>query len=48
LDAVKPGRRSDDEITLYKAMGHAIEDHVATALVLEQASQDGVYETLEL
>ena len=48
LAGIKPGRRSDDQITLYKAMGHAIEDHVATALVLEQANRAGEYATLEL
>jgi len=30
----KPGRTSDEQITIYKAMGHAIEDQVATEIVL--------------
>jgi ornithine cyclodeaminase/alanine dehydrogenase-like protein (mu-crystallin family) len=39
LAAIRPGRRSDDEITVYKAMGHAVEDHVATELVLSEAQR---------
>jgi alanine dehydrogenase len=35
----KAARRSDDEITVYKAMGHAIEDHVATELVLRRSAR---------
>ncbi|HSR22692.1 MAG TPA: ornithine cyclodeaminase family protein [Candidatus Eisenbacteria bacterium] len=36
-----PGRESDDEITVYKSMGHAVEDAAAAALVLERASSSG-------
>jgi ornithine cyclodeaminase/alanine dehydrogenase-like protein (mu-crystallin family) len=32
-----PGRTSDVEITVYKSMGHAVEDAAAAALVLERA-----------
>jgi alanine dehydrogenase len=37
LSGSHPGRTSDDEITVYKSMGHAVEDAVAAALVLERA-----------
>lgn len=33
----KPGRRDDSEITLYKSMGHAMEDLVAANLVYQKA-----------
>ena len=39
LAGLKAARRSDEEITVYKAMGHAIEDHVATELVLRHSAQ---------
>jgi ornithine cyclodeaminase/alanine dehydrogenase-like protein (mu-crystallin family) len=32
-----PGRTSDEQITVYKSMGHAVEDAAAAALVLERA-----------
>jgi len=37
----KAGRRSDDEITVYKAMGVAMEDMVAANLAFQRAKQDG-------
>lgn len=37
----KPGRRSDDEITVYKAMGVAMEDMVAANLAFESAKREG-------
>jgi ornithine cyclodeaminase/alanine dehydrogenase-like protein (mu-crystallin family) len=37
----KPGRQSSEEITVYKAMGHAMEDLVAAQLVFELASAAG-------
>ncbi|GAC1653796.1 MAG: ornithine cyclodeaminase family protein [Ktedonobacteraceae bacterium] len=36
------GRQSQDEITIYKAMGHASEDMAAASLVYRRAKQDGV------
>jgi alanine dehydrogenase len=39
------GRRSDDEITVYKAMGHVMEDIVAATLVYESA---GILERFDL
>jgi len=37
----KPGRCSDHEITVYKAMGVAMEDMVAANLTFERAKQEG-------
>ena len=37
LSGEHPGRTSDDELTVYKSMGHAVEDVAAAALVLERA-----------
>lgn len=37
----RPGRRSPDEITLYKSMGHAMEDLVAAGLVYRRALATG-------
>ena len=34
LSGAQPGRTSDDQITVYKSMGHAVEDAAAAALVL--------------
>jgi alanine dehydrogenase len=34
LSGAHPGRTSDEQITVYKSMGHAVEDAVAAALVL--------------
>jgi len=36
------GRRSEDEITLYKSMGNAMEDMVAANLVYQRARQSGI------
>jgi ornithine cyclodeaminase/alanine dehydrogenase-like protein (mu-crystallin family) len=38
LAGTKPGRTSDEQITVYKSMGHAVEDAAAAALVLERAT----------
>jgi alanine dehydrogenase len=43
-----PGRSSADEITVYKSMGHAVEDAVAARLVLERALVDGLGTEVEL
>jgi alanine dehydrogenase len=37
----KPGRHSDDEITVYKAMGVAMEDMVAANLAYQRAKREG-------
>lgn len=45
---VRPGRRDRDDITVYKAMGHVIEDIVAADLVFHRARQQAVGRTVEL
>ena len=37
LAGTRPGRADDRQITVYKSMGHAVEDAAAAALVLEHA-----------
>jgi ornithine cyclodeaminase len=37
LAGTRPGRADDEQITVYKSMGHAVEDAAAAALVLEGA-----------
>jgi alanine dehydrogenase len=44
----RPGRRSDDEITVYKSMGHAVEDLAASSLVYKEALARGAGTTVEL
>jgi len=48
LAGTRPGRLSEDEITVYKSMGHAIEDVVAAALVYTAALRDGVGVSFDL
>jgi ornithine cyclodeaminase/alanine dehydrogenase-like protein (mu-crystallin family) len=48
LSAIKPGRQSEDEITIYKSMGHAIEDLVAANMVYQRASQQGLGLVVEI
>jgi alanine dehydrogenase len=43
-----PGRTSDDEITVYKSMGHAAEDAAAARLVYDRARAEGFGTTIEL
>jgi alanine dehydrogenase len=43
-----PGRRNDDEVTVYKAMGHVVEDIVAAELVVAAAQRSGVGTTVTL
>ena len=38
LAGTREGRTSDEQLTVYKSMGHAVEDAAAAALVLERAS----------
>ena len=44
----KEGRRNDQETTIYKSMGHAIEDLVAANLVYEKAIEQGIGKRVEL
>jgi alanine dehydrogenase len=48
LNGRRPGRTSVEEITLYKAMGHAIEDLVAAELVLRAAVGEGDGQMVQL
>ena len=43
-----PGRRSRDEITVYKSMGHAVEDLAAAGLVYREAVARGAGTTVDL
>jgi len=42
LAGTRPGRRSAEEITVYKAMGHVVEDAVAAELAHRRALERGV------
>jgi ornithine cyclodeaminase/alanine dehydrogenase-like protein (mu-crystallin family) len=44
----RPGRRERDEITVYKAMGHIVEDIVAADLVYRRARQQPIGRSVEL
>jgi len=44
----KEGRRDETEITIYKSMGHAMEDLVAANLVYEKAIEVGMGKTIDL
>ncbi|MGA9162454.1 MAG: ornithine cyclodeaminase family protein [Actinomycetota bacterium] len=43
-----PGRRSDDELTLYKSTGHAVEDAATARQVFDRARAEGIGSTFEL
>lgn len=43
-----PGRRHDDEITIFKSLGLAVEDVTAAALVVERAEALGLGQTISL
>jgi alanine dehydrogenase len=48
LLGARPGRLSPDERTIYKSMGHAMEDSVAANLVYRLARQQGVGKEISL
>lgn len=48
LSNQKEGRRSESEVTIYKSMGHAMEDLVAANLVYEKAVRLGSGNKIEL
>lgn len=48
LLARRPARQSDQDITVYKAMGHAMEDMVTANLVYQRARQQGVGQLVRL
>src|SRR5215510_9018286 len=45
---LRPGRQSEDELTVYKSMGHAMEDLVAANLVYKRAKEEGAGRVLNL
>jgi len=45
---LKPGRESDDEITVFKSVGLAIQDMATAAKVYQLALQQGIGRTIEL
>lgn len=48
VNGTRPGRAGDEEITVYKAMGHVIEDMVAADLAYRTAVERGVGQRLEM
>ncbi len=48
VDGQRPGRRSSEQITLYKSVGVAVQDGVAAALVLGAARERGAGSEVEL
>jgi ornithine cyclodeaminase/thiomorpholine-carboxylate dehydrogenase len=44
----RPGRQSDQEITVYKAMGHAVEDLVTANLIYQRAKQQSIGQIVKL
>ena len=48
LLATRPGRQSDEDITIYKAMGHAMEDMVTANMVYQRARQQGIGQVVRL
>lgn len=48
LAGTAPGRTGDDELTIYKSTGHAVEDAAAARLVLARARQAGAGQTVKL
>ena len=45
---LRPGRQSEEELTVYKSMGHAMEDMVAANLVYGRAKKEGAGTVLNL
>jgi alanine dehydrogenase len=41
VSGAAPGRQSDDQVTVYKSMGHAVEDAAAARLVYDRALREG-------
>jgi ornithine cyclodeaminase/alanine dehydrogenase-like protein (mu-crystallin family) len=48
LAGTREGRTSPEQITIYKSMGHAVEDAAAAGLVYRRALEDGVGTEVEL
>ncbi len=48
LGGTREGRSSPDQITVYKSMGHAVEDAAAVGLVYRRALELGIGTEIEL
>ena len=48
LSGTREGRTSDAQITVYKSMGHAVEDAAAARLVYDRAREEGLGTKVEL
>ncbi|MEE4607499.1 MAG: hypothetical protein V2L15_01310 [Desulfobacteraceae bacterium] len=48
INGARPGRQSDDQITLFKTVGVAVQDVVAAAVVLARAEKEGIGMVVEL
>lgn len=48
LLATRPGRQSDEDITVYKAMGHAMEDMVTANMIYRRARKQGIGQVVRL
>jgi alanine dehydrogenase len=48
LLSLRSGRQSNQEITVYKAMGHAVEDLVAANLIYQRARQQGLGQIVKM
>jgi ornithine cyclodeaminase/alanine dehydrogenase-like protein (mu-crystallin family) len=48
LAGTRPGRQSEDEITIYKSTGHAVEDAATARLVYDRAKAEGAGVSLPL
>ena len=48
LSGTRPGRTSEDELTVYKSMGHAVEDAAAARLVCDRAIAENAGQVVEL
>jgi ornithine cyclodeaminase/alanine dehydrogenase-like protein (mu-crystallin family) len=48
LSKQRPGRNSEEETTIYKSMGHAMEDLVAANLVYQKAIENRMGKTIDL
>jgi ornithine cyclodeaminase/thiomorpholine-carboxylate dehydrogenase len=48
LSGAAQGRTSDEEITVYKSMGHAVEDAAAARLVYDRALREGAGQRVQI
>jgi ornithine cyclodeaminase/thiomorpholine-carboxylate dehydrogenase len=48
LSGTRPGRTALDELTVYKSMGHAVEDAAAARLVCDRATAENVGQVVQL